>query len=509
MAGNEFSKIWEEREMKSYNLRNRVYSMNLIKLKKLKALCIITLFIISILSVFWLNTVQAAPGNLFSDSFQSGSFSSWSRTDGSPIIVTSPVHGGDNYAAKFVDTASWNSIDCLKSIGAQSTIYTSLYFQISALPSQSTGLDLVNYYSGSNLIVRVGIYNWNGVYFFLSVRGSEVEANVAPSSNAWHYLQIGYDNTNNVQSVWLDGTRIISSNIKAASTVDMVNVGIPLDMGIKANVFVDDVMVNSDNSISAPSTPTSTPTPTPKPTSTATPIPTPTPKPTATPTATPSSSNLASIPNANYWSYPNSGGWSINNPWTAGGYASKNYYQYPVVKAGQTAIQLLNDPALIANRHGSNSAELDGPLTSVNIGDVVTFSAWIWMDKSSIGDTNPSHGGAFGVDMYGSGGRICQIDYDSDGIVRPDYIAGCNTYPYSGGYDNSNLMYVPFGTGGWVHRSFSFTVANTYQQDGFGNTIGTVVKPTGFVAWFDIVTKNPTSEMANMWIYGTELYITH
>jgi hypothetical protein len=103
--------------------------------------------------------------------------------------------------------------------------------------------------------------------------------------------------------------------------------------------------------------------------------------------------------------------------------------------------------------------------------------------------------------MYSNSGRICQIDNDVGGVV-PDYT--------NAGYDTGTLITVPFGSGGWVHLSFSFTVARSYQADGFGGpySVGTVVVPTAFVAWFDIVTTNPTAETANMWIYGTQLYIT-
>ena len=210
------------------------------KTAKLASSCFIAILIFSALSMFIATSVQAA--TLFSDSFQSGSFSAWA-TSGSPTIVTSPVHGSDRYAAKFTDTGSWTTKEIHKSIGTQSSVSTTIDFQISALPKQGTGLDLLNYKSGSNAVMRVGIYNWNGAFFYMIVGGSETDAKLTISTNTWHSLQVNYDNANNVQSVLFDGNSIITTSARAGSTVNTVYVGALNDMGAVTNVFVDDVTV--------------------------------------------------------------------------------------------------------------------------------------------------------------------------------------------------------------------------------------------------------------------------
>jgi hypothetical protein len=216
--------------------------------------------------------------------------------------------------------------------------------------------------------------------------------------------------------------------------------------------------------------------------------------------------NLAPIPNASFWSYPTSGGWSIGNPWTGNGYASANYYLYPITKGGQTSIQLDSDPAINTEPWGE-SAELDGPYVSIAPGDVVYFSAQLWVGTSTVGDTNKWDGAIIGCDIQNNNERVCQIDNDVDGVVRPDYISGDNTAPYSGGYDTAGVQTVNFGSGAFVTLSFSFTVAASYQADGYlGYSTGSYA-PTSFAPWIVLHTANPTTEMANLWIANTVIYV--
>jgi hypothetical protein len=138
--------------------------------------------------------------------------------------------------------------------------------------------------------------------------------------------------------------------------------------------------------------------------------------------------------------------------------------------------------------------ELDGHWTSINPGDHIVFSVWIWSGASSIGDTNPEHGAKFGLDFYANG-RICEI-------ATPD---GQTTYP---SYPNMASNVVPWGSGQWVHKTMDFVVQSSYVADPWGAyTAGQVVAPTGFIPWFGGYTSNTSGEMGSAWIYGTELYI--
>ncbi|MEM2995645.1 MAG: hypothetical protein QXI91_06520, partial [Candidatus Bathyarchaeia archaeon] len=63
----------------------------------------VMLFVFLIVLLFLNSLTTPAYATIFSDGFESGDFSAWTGTVGSPTIVSSPTHHGA-YAARFGST---------------------------------------------------------------------------------------------------------------------------------------------------------------------------------------------------------------------------------------------------------------------------------------------------------------------------------------------------------------------------------------------------------------------
>jgi hypothetical protein len=218
------------------------------------------------------------------------------------------------------------------------------------------------------------------------------------------------------------------------------------------------------------STPTPVPTSTPTPTPTAIPLPAPPPAPTPTSTPSPSSTNLAPLPNG--WTESLTGSRGIGDSQ----FGSKIIY--PVTQSGYSnCLELLAyDSYPYVGLWGYGSREIDSAWTSVQPGDTVVFSAWIWTDASTIGDNDVTHGAKIGMDAYSSGGRLCQINNDNS----------VGTPTYNGVTYNYNIDSVGWGSGTWIHMSMTWVVPNSVYYDGFGtasNVFGQAYAPTAIIAW--------------------------
>jgi len=220
--------------------------------------------------------------------------------------------------------------------------------------------------------------------------------------------------------------------------------------------------------------------------------PSPSPSPSTYPSPPPSGSNLAVMPT--FWENT---GWGIGS--TIDGGAASSMDTYPVAYGGQTCIQMSPNAYYISTRDGGGVAdcEMDGEYTSVNVGDQIVFSAYIWTGSSTVGDNgNALLGGRIALDFYGAKGRICEIATPTGIPSYPNYpasMAQCTVSP------NSN---------GWVKVSLDFTVQSQYEADPWGGyTGGTMATPTAFIPWFAWYSSNISAETAHMYIYDTELYI--
>jgi hypothetical protein len=270
--------------------------------------------------------------------------------------------------------------------------------------------------------------------------------------------------------------------------------------------------VNGAMSIYATGTSSSTPTPTSTPTSTPTPttipIPAPPPAPTPTPTPSPSTNNLAPLPTA--WTESLTGQLGIGDP---------NYGDriiYPVTFQGYTCLQL--NSYLGRGPYGGLCGSADGEIdpagwTSVNVGDTVVYSCWVWTGATTVGDFGSQSGANIGLDVYSSGGRCCQISN----------VNGIGTEVFDGVWINHQPVYdyrqtyIPWGSNGWVHLSMTWTVKSSYYYDNFAtasNVFGEGAPsyaPVAFVPWIVRASANTASgnnfEGAAVYVRDAELYV--
>jgi hypothetical protein len=251
-------------------------------------------FCIILCSIVWLAlsdfSVRAA--TIFNDSFQYGDFSGWEAVGGGTSVWSPGIGQGydDSYCMESTYDGTTNSPRfCWAPIGSQPLVYINLFFKMSDLPDFNRGVVLAQLFSssyGQDPIGEVGIASyWDGsnqeitsnyVYFFLIAGGDGTGVILTPSTGEWHGLQIMFDNTNNVQEVWLDGSEIMDSSVAVGYNVDWVKIGVPrvIDYCV-STVSVDQVIIA--NSYINPPAPTPTPTIPPWPTPSSTPSPYPTP----------------------------------------------------------------------------------------------------------------------------------------------------------------------------------------------------------------------------------------
>jgi hypothetical protein len=204
-----------------------------------------------------------------------------------------------------------------------------------------------------------------------------------------------------------------------------------------------------------------------------------------TPTVHANNTNLAVIPN--FW-----GGIGSN---TTGYVVGNGFNIYPVTENGQTAIEMLRNPATSV-WNSADDRELDGQLTSIQPGDTITYTAWLMTTASSERDTNPEHGATIGLDFYGPNGRICEIHTSN----------GETSYP---NYPSTAAVTVMWGTGTWTQVTISFVVQSSYEADPWGAyTAGQQVVPTGFIPWICGYSNSwPGGSPENGTVYATNTQI--
>ncbi len=172
---------------------------------------------------------------------------------------------------------------------------------------------------------------------------------------------------------------------------------------------------------------------------------------------------------------------------------------YPVIKGGQTAIQMQPNDAFKASGVGGPAiCEIDSYARSVNVGAHITYSAWFWTDSSTVGDTNRLSGAVLGLDLYGKSGRICEIS-------TPD---GQQTYP---NFPTSHVNeVVHWGSGAWVKCTIDFVVQPQYMDETSGPNYGVSQTPTSFIPWVcgDSFSTAHDSEAATLYAYDIELSVS-
>lgn len=171
--------------------------------------------LILILNVLWVccASFSLENGEIFSDGFESGNFSAWTGTNGSPSIVKSPVHHG-SYAAQ-ADAAYeyW-----YKTFSGQTVVYVRFYFRLSALiyfeifkvRTSTANIGTLNIDTDGS--IRYIYKNGAADQYLPSYSGYPAKLR----TNTWYCLEIKHtiNGTNGEVAFWLNGTLCASANGK-------------------------------------------------------------------------------------------------------------------------------------------------------------------------------------------------------------------------------------------------------------------------------------------------------
>lgn len=180
----------------------------------------------------------------FSDGFESGDFSAWTGTSGSPLIVTSPVHSG-SYAARLAIS------NVQKTLASNyNTLYCRVYWQCTALPNADAGDRIITLFdSGGTKHLDAGFQYGYGAgrtyHFWLNVDGSEAGYDFTPSLNQWYCIEVIFDNVADVHKLWLNGALVMTLNRATSATINKVYVGAYQPFGTWSGYrYYDDVVVS-------------------------------------------------------------------------------------------------------------------------------------------------------------------------------------------------------------------------------------------------------------------------
>ncbi len=166
---------------------------------------------------------------VFSDGFESGDFTAWTNTTGSPTVQGAVKKSG-SYAMQvsMPSTNTRNTADYTIT-GSPSVIYARCYFRCERLPDASKGATLLYLQlSGGGIgdSVQVvyayesGVYKW---VFYDSSGFTSYEETI--NTGQWYCLEIGYNANTDTQVFYRDGEALITRNIATSQTVTGYTIG--------------------------------------------------------------------------------------------------------------------------------------------------------------------------------------------------------------------------------------------------------------------------------------------
>lgn len=188
-----------------------------------------------------------ATTTIFSDGFESGDFSKWTGTSGSPT-VQSIVKNSGTYAMECAFTGGYASIGCYEEWGtAYSTVFSRFYFQLSAVggtyvgilwglqtPGYSTLFDL--YVNSGGLLLSAPLQSVNDYY------------STTINANTWYCVEVEFVSASSGGGyrVYLNGNLVIDDlNYNTASYTWYRAAYGWYDNSVTFNSFIDDVVVDS------------------------------------------------------------------------------------------------------------------------------------------------------------------------------------------------------------------------------------------------------------------------
>lgn len=198
--------------------------------------------------------------------------------------------------------------------------------------------------------------------------------------------------------------------------------------------------------------------------------------PTLTPIPLPQTTQKMETPKVTYTGTnrtPMPNGWTTaytGNEWGIGGVANV-VLDTSVQHNGANSLRI--DPT---GATGNTAREANSYYLNVQPGNHIYFAVWIKTSAAAVGETDRC--ARFGLDFYGSGGRI-------QGIQTPDG----TPWTLAGGWPaNEDNQFVDWGSD-WTLKVMEFTVAATYDADywcGEGYSLGDHAVPTGCIPWYQV-----------------------
>jgi hypothetical protein len=153
---------------------------------------------------------------LFSDGFESGDFSAWTNTYGSPSVVSTQSYQGTYSAYKSASASSHHSV--YKDISDQSVLNARMYFRLHTLPSSSDSIILIVFCPSSSWtnLGMISVRNDAGTYKLKvdSSVGESPTANgeISLSADTWHCIELHetIDTSEGALRGYFDGDEIAS-----------------------------------------------------------------------------------------------------------------------------------------------------------------------------------------------------------------------------------------------------------------------------------------------------------
>ena len=182
----------------------------------------------------------------FSDGFESGDFSAWDSTTGSPSVQSSVVNSG-SYAMSATGTSN---VYAQKTFTDQTIVYIRFYARWTALDDTADGTRplrvLGNDGSSGLFVVRV---QTSGISFY-NVYGTNIgwhKYSTTMNTNQWHCIEVKIKGGSDGEyRLWLDGTEVITltgQDNSGMPDVDAIQVGLTKYSVTSTTVYIDDVVV--------------------------------------------------------------------------------------------------------------------------------------------------------------------------------------------------------------------------------------------------------------------------
>lgn len=147
---------------------------------------------------------------IFSDGFESGDFSAWTSTTGSPAVVSTQKHHG-TYSAEF-DASNERAN---KTFAGQTTVFVRTYLRLGAVPPSGQLIRFLNLFGGASEIARLIIIESTGLRLRLTrYYPTTTTFNYAYSfqANTWYCIELKFaKSVSGEYRVYLNGSEVITN----------------------------------------------------------------------------------------------------------------------------------------------------------------------------------------------------------------------------------------------------------------------------------------------------------